>query len=311
MTPDRSSEDASPQNRQQAGTQGASAQPAGQAGTQMGGGSRGGSQQSGDMGRGAQQGGGVGAGQQGTSSGSYPGEPRGRDWRREDTYARGSDDRDRGFPMYGGGLFSSMRRLSDEMDRMFDSFLGGRSRWGSGSSYGDDEGRLGRGTASQGSSTMPTDAQRRASSGAVTQPGSQSASPTPSFWSPHIEMYERDGKLVITADLPGLKRDDVNIELHPDHIVLQGSRQQEQTTNERGYYRSERSYGSFYRSIPLPEGVDGDSARATFEDGVLRIEMKAPERRQPRRLQIDGDSGGTGGAGGSGGAGGAGQASGG
>jgi HSP20 family protein len=247
MTPDRSSEDQSPQNRQQAGTQGST-----QSSGQMGGSARGGGQQSGDMSsRRAQQSGGGASGQQGSAR-DYTNESvaRGRDWRREDTYGSGTDDRDRGFPSYGVGLFSSMRRLSDEMDRVFDSFLGGRSR---------------------------------ASAAAVAQPGSSS----PSFWSPHIEMYERNGKVIITADLPGLKRDDVNIELHPDHIVLQGSRQQDQTTNERGYYRSERSYGSFYRSIPLPEGADGDSARATFEDGVLRIELKAPEQRQPRRLQID------------------------
>ena len=111
-----------------------------------------------------------------------------------------------------------------------------------------------------------------------------------SMWTPRIEMFERDGKLVITADLPGTKKSDVNVELHHDHVVIQGERRQDQTVNERGFYRSERSYGSFFRSIPLPKGVDGDSAKATFEDGVLRVEMKAPEQRKARQLDISDSS---------------------
>jgi len=111
-----------------------------------------------------------------------------------------------------------------------------------------------------------------------------------SMWNPHIEVFERDGKLVITADLPGTKKGDVNVELHHDHVVIQGERRQDQTVNERGFYRSERSYGSFFRSIPLPKGVDGDSAKATFEDGVLRVEMKAPEQKKARQLDISDSS---------------------
>jgi HSP20 family protein len=92
---------------------------------------------------------------------------------------------------------------------------------------------------------------------------------------------------VVTADLPGVKKEDVKIEVDQDAITLQGQRRQEQTTQDRGYYRSERSYGSFYRTIPLPEGADPSTATATFRDGVLEIALQAPQKRSgTRSLEI-------------------------
>jgi len=121
------------------------------------------------------------------------------------------------------------------------------------------------------------------------------------MWSPHIEVFERNGKLVVQADLPGIKRDDVNVRIEQDALIIQGQRQQQQTTNQRGYYRSERSYGSFYRTIPLPEGTDTESATASFRDGVLEIELDAPrEQQRGRTLEIR-EGGSTSGAQGSGG----------
>jgi HSP20 family protein len=162
---------------------------------------------------------------------------------------------------YGTGPFSLMRRISDEMDRFFENFgLGGRSGF-----FPSQDRDWGEG---QGSANVP------------------------SMWSPHIEVFERNGKLVIQADLPGIKRDDVNVRIEQDAVIIQGQRQQQQTTNQRGYYRSERSYGSFYRTIPLPEGTDSDSASASFRDGVLEIELDAPrEQQRGRTLEIrDGGS---------------------
>jgi HSP20 family protein len=157
---------------------------------------------------------------------------------------------------YGLGPFSIMRRINDEMDRLFDSFGFGRSML------------TGEGQSGQGSG----------------QQGGQAAA---SMWSPHIEVYEQGGKLVIQADLPGIKRDDVNVRIEPDAVVIQGQRHQSQSGGEGGYYRSERSYGSFYRTIPLPEGTDTDSATATFRDGVLHIEVDAPrEQQRGRSLEI-------------------------
>ena len=152
---------------------------------------------------------------------------------------------------YGGGPFSVMRRISDEMDRFFENFGFGRS------SFFPSEAEMGGGRN------------------------------VPSMWSPHIEVSERDGKLVISADLPGIKRDDINVRIEQDAVIIQGERTQQQTSNQRGYYRSERSYGSFYRTIPLPEGTNPDTATASFRDGVLEIELDAPrEQQRGRTLEI-------------------------
>lgn len=161
---------------------------------------------------------------------------------------------------YGGGPFSVMRRISDEMDRLFEGFGFGRG------AFGGEQGWQ----------------------GALT-PGRQQGA---ALWSPHLEMFERDGKLIVTADLPGVKKEDVKVEVDQDAITLQGQRRQEQTSNEQGFYRSERSYGSFYRTIPLPEGADPSTASATFRDGVLEISLHAPQKRAgSRSLEIKDEQG--------------------
>lgn len=111
---------------------------------------------------------------------------------------------------------------------------------------------------------------------------------------PNVEMTERDGQLIIRADLPGVKKDDVQVEIRDDRVILQGERKQEREEKREGYYRSERAYGSFYREIPLPEGVNTENASANFRDGVLEITMQAPKREaNGRQLQIeDAQSGG-------------------
>jgi len=108
------------------------------------------------------------------------------------------------------------------------------------------------------------------------------------LWAPHIEIVERDGKLIVQADLPGVRKEDVNVQIEHDAIILHGERRQEETREERGFYHTERSYGSFHRIIPLPEGVDSDQAKAKFRDGVLTIELPAPQpRRGGRTLTIE------------------------
>jgi HSP20 family protein len=83
-----------------------------------------------------------------------------------------------------------------------------------------------------------------------------------------------------------LKREDVTVDLTDDSVCIQGERKQEREEEREGYYRSERSYGSFCRVIPLPEGAMTDQAKANFKDGVLEITMPAPPESKGRRLEI-------------------------
>jgi HSP20 family protein len=107
-------------------------------------------------------------------------------------------------------------------------------------------------------------------------------------WAPEVEIFERDGELVVRADLPGLKREDVKVELTDEGLTIEGERRSEHEENGEGYYRSERNYGNFYRRLPLPEGVDPDDATAKFHDGVLEVTMPArkPVARAARKLAI-------------------------
>jgi len=154
------------------------------------------------------------------------------------------------FPTFGP--FSLMRRMTEDMDRLFENFGIGRS-------------------------LFPTDLWQGAGFG---REGSMTA------WVPRIEMGEKDGKLCILADLPGVKKEDLNVHVDEDAVTIEGERRQERTIDERGYYQSERSYGSFYRQIPLPQGAQTDAATAEFKDGVLEIEIPAAQSSRGRKLEI-------------------------
>ncbi len=107
-------------------------------------------------------------------------------------------------------------------------------------------------------------------------------------WAPEIEVAEREGRLFVRADLPGLSRDDVHVELREDSLVLEGERRHEHEEERGGTYRSERSYGSFRRMIPLPEGVDPQKCEAHFDKGVLEIAIELPKERvtQGKKIEI-------------------------
>lgn len=92
-------------------------------------------------------------------------------------------------------------------------------------------------------------------------------------WAPDLEVFERNGKLLVRADLPGLKKDDVKVNVVDDVLTIQGERKKEVETKKDDFYRSERSYGAFFRSLALPEGIKTDDVQAIFKDGVLEISM--------------------------------------
>jgi HSP20 family protein len=107
-------------------------------------------------------------------------------------------------------------------------------------------------------------------------------------WSPRIEAFHKGDRFIVRADLPGLKKDDVQVDVTDDAITIQGERREEHEEEREGYYHSERQYGHFYRSIPLPDGVISESAQATFNNGVLEVSMQAApaETTRGRRLEI-------------------------
>jgi HSP20 family protein len=106
-------------------------------------------------------------------------------------------------------------------------------------------------------------------------------------WAPEVETFRRDDKLVVRADLPGMKKEDVNVEVNEGVLAISGERCDEREDKRDDFYRSERSYGQFYRAIPLPEGVSADQCEATFKDGVLEVTLPAPRAEtKGRKIQV-------------------------
>src|SRR5262245_17367334 len=140
----------------------------------------------------------------------------------------------------------TLQRFADEIDRMFDDFGLGRRS----------------GISPFGQESIAT------------------------AWAPSVDVVQRNSELTITADLPGLKKDELSVEITDDAVTLQGERKREHEEEREGLYRSERSYGSFCRVIPLPEGAITEQAKATFRDGVLKVTMPAPPASRGRRLEV-------------------------
>lgn len=105
-------------------------------------------------------------------------------------------------------------------------------------------------------------------------------------WIPAMDLVETADAFVLRADLPGLTEKDVNIEFEDNVLTISGERKSEHEEKKEGYYRVERSYGSFSRSLTLPEGVDPDAVKANFDRGVLEVRVPKPEERKPRKVAI-------------------------
>ncbi len=157
-----------------------------------------------------------------------------------------------------GSPFTFMRRFSEEMDRLFEDFGFGRGWLAPGFERGLDQ--LG------------------------TLAGSA--------WAPQVEVLERDNEMIIRADLPGMTKGDIKVEIADNAIAIRGERKSEREEDEEGYYRSERTYGSFYRRIPLPRGAKPEEASADFRNGVLEITMPTSQttEEKSRQIEIKGES---------------------
>jgi len=108
-------------------------------------------------------------------------------------------------------------------------------------------------------------------------------------WAPSMDVLQKDGDLVVRAELPGVKLDDVSITVHDNLLTISGERKYEQEEERAGYFVRERRHGSFRRSMQLPEGVDEEHIRARFTDGVLEVTLEgAAAVREPRRIEIEG-----------------------
>jgi HSP20 family protein len=105
-------------------------------------------------------------------------------------------------------------------------------------------------------------------------------------WVPPMDLVETDRQYVLRADLPGLSQEDVDIELESNVLTISGERKAEHEQHEQGFYRLERAFGSFARSLTLPEGVDANGIEASFDRGVLEIRIPRPEQRRPRKVTI-------------------------
>jgi HSP20 family protein len=152
-----------------------------------------------------------------------------------------------GFDSFRSSPFSLMRRMSEEMDRLFQNF---------GQDFGMESGGY------EGGRQGGRDAYG---------------------WSPAIEVTQREGKLIVQCELPGVSANDVKVEITNDALILEGERRSEREQNDRGIQRSERQYGAFYRTIPLPEGANIEQANARCENGVLEITIPTPQQREERR----------------------------
>jgi HSP20 family protein len=105
-------------------------------------------------------------------------------------------------------------------------------------------------------------------------------------WAPPLEIVERDGQLVVRAEVPGVTKDQLRVDVEDGQLVISGERKQDFEEKRGGMYRSERSYGHFTRVIGLPEGTEVDQAKATFANGVLEVTLPAPRRDRGKSIEI-------------------------
>ena len=106
------------------------------------------------------------------------------------------------------------------------------------------------------------------------------------MWNPAVDLYEKDDHFMIKAELPGVDKNDIKIDLKDRRLTLSGERSYDNEVKEENYYRRERSYGKFQRAFTLPEDVDSEKIKAEYKDGVLQIEVPKPEEKKAKKVTI-------------------------
>jgi HSP20 family protein len=109
---------------------------------------------------------------------------------------------------------------------------------------------------------------------------------TSSSWLPAVDVWETENELVLSFDLPGVPEDMITVELDENVLTVSGERERTDDQFSERYYRFERRYGQFSRSVSLPAGVNEDSVKADYTDGVLEIRIPKPEEQKPRRIEL-------------------------
>ena len=105
-------------------------------------------------------------------------------------------------------------------------------------------------------------------------------------WVPAVDVFDAKDAVVLKAELPGMKIDDIQIEVDDNVLTIKGERSFEEKVDEERYYRVERRYGSFQRSLALPQGVKADDIQATYEDGVLQVTVPKTDEQKPKRIEV-------------------------
>jgi len=105
-------------------------------------------------------------------------------------------------------------------------------------------------------------------------------------WMPAVDVFEKEDKFVVKAELPGMKEEDIHVSVVGDTLSIKGEKKTETEIKDEDYYRCERSYGTFYRSIPIPSNVDANKIEASFDDGVLEVALPKSAKIKPKKIAV-------------------------
>jgi HSP20 family protein len=106
-------------------------------------------------------------------------------------------------------------------------------------------------------------------------------------WSPAVDIFDSKDNLMVKADIPGLSKDDIDVSVQGDMLIIKGEKKKEHEVKEKDYVRTERFYGSFHRAIRLPSEIQADKVDATYKNGVLELILPKSEKSKPKQIKLD------------------------